>query len=147
MRLRAPALQHGTGWVAQAPRPVLFQVLAPRLCRIDLQRLAVELARAPGVGDLVRGGRQQRLVAVVQVHERPQEGGDVLRGELAACLPGILLVDSGDGIARRVASLTAGQSWPDAAPPGIAVVTRLDDEARALAPAFSARGFATLVAL
>ena len=68
----------------------------------------------------------------------------LLRGELAACLPGVTLVDSGDGIARRIATLTAGQDWPDVAPPGRAVVTRLDDAARALARAFARHGFATL---
>ncbi len=71
----------------------------------------------------------------------------LLRGELAACLPGVTLIDSGDGIARRIAHLTAGQPWPDVAPPGIAVVTRLDEAARALAPALAARGFGELVQL
>ena len=68
----------------------------------------------------------------------------LLRGELATCLPGVTLVDSGNGIARRVAALTAGQDWPNVAPPGRAVVTRLDDAARALAPAFVRHGFASL---
>ena len=71
----------------------------------------------------------------------------LLRGELAACLPGVMLVDSGDGIARRVATLTAGQDWPEVAPPGRAVVTRLDALSNALAPAFARHGFATLEAL
>lgn len=71
----------------------------------------------------------------------------LLRGELQACLPGVTLVDSGDGIARRVATLTAGQAWPAVPPPGVAVVTRLDDDVQRLAPALAARGFAELVAL
>jgi len=71
----------------------------------------------------------------------------LLHGEIAACLPGVVLIDSGEGIARRVAFLTARQCWPEVAPPGIAVVTRLDESARALAPAFAARGFSELVAL
>jgi glutamate racemase len=33
------------------------------------------------------------------------------------------LVDGGPGIARRIAWLTREQSWPDQAPPGIAVFT------------------------
>jgi glutamate racemase len=71
----------------------------------------------------------------------------LLRGELAACLPGIALIDSGAGIARRIASLIAGQPLPTQAPPGIAVFSRLDDQEIALAPALAARGFASLVAL
>ena len=71
----------------------------------------------------------------------------LLRGELAACLPGVTLVDSGNGIARRVAALTAGQDWPAVVPPGRAVVTRLDDAARALVPALARHGFASLEAL
>jgi len=71
----------------------------------------------------------------------------LLRGELAACLPGITLVDSGDGIARRIASLITGQPLPAEAPPGSAVFSRLDERELALAPALTARGFTSLVAL
>jgi len=71
----------------------------------------------------------------------------LLRGELQACLPGVTLVDSGEGIARRLAHLTRGQAWPEEAPPGIAVFSRVDDRATALAPALAARGFGKLVAL
>lgn len=72
----------------------------------------------------------------------------LLDAELAAAVPHpVAFVDGGPGIARRIAFLTEGQSWPDAPAPGIAVVTRLDDAARALAPAFAAHGFSTLVGL
>jgi glutamate racemase len=47
----------------------------------------------------------------------------LLADELAVAAPGIALVDGGAGIARRIAHLTAGQDWPVAAPPGIAVFT------------------------
>lgn len=54
---------------------------------------------------------------------------------LAAVAPRPLrFVDGGDGIARRVAHLTAGQSWPESLRDGLAVFTRLDDHARRLAP-------------
>lgn len=33
--------------------------------------------------------------------------------QLASVVPGIAFVDGGDGIARRIAHLTAGQAWPD----------------------------------
>jgi glutamate racemase len=72
----------------------------------------------------------------------------LLADELAAAVPHpVRFVDGGLGIARRIAHLTAGQDWPNVAPPGAAVVTRLDDKARALGTAFAARGFAELVQL
>jgi glutamate racemase len=63
----------------------------------------------------------------------------LLRGELAACLPGVALIDSGAGIARRVAHLTQGQ--PFARTSGEAVFTRVDAKAEALAPALRRFGF------
>jgi glutamate racemase len=36
----------------------------------------------------------------------------LLRAELAAARPDLTFVDGSDGIARRIAALTAGQSWP-----------------------------------
>ena len=68
----------------------------------------------------------------------------LVEDELAAAAPGVRFVDGGPGIARRIAHLTAGQAWPDRFEPGIAVLTRLGDDERALAPALAARGFATL---
>ena len=47
----------------------------------------------------------------------------LLADEIAVAWPGPALVDGGAGIARRIAHLTAGQAWPDQAPPGIAVFT------------------------
>ena len=47
----------------------------------------------------------------------------LLAEEIAAAFPGIAQVDGGTGIARRIAFLTAGQPWPDAPSPGIAVFT------------------------
>jgi glutamate racemase len=47
----------------------------------------------------------------------------LLADELAAALPGVTFVDGGAGIARRVAFLTQGQSWPDEPLPGIALFT------------------------
>ena len=45
------------------------------------------------------------------------------RDEIAAAWPGVALVDGAEGIARRVAHLTAGQPWPQAPTPGIALFT------------------------
>lgn len=69
----------------------------------------------------------------------------LLRGELQACLPGITLVDSGAGIARRIAHLTAGQPFEPAS--GIAVFTRTDAGVEALRPALAGRHLDTVTAL
>ena len=47
----------------------------------------------------------------------------LLTEELGAAMPGVNFVDGGPGIARRIASLTQGQPWPDAGPEGIALFT------------------------
>jgi glutamate racemase len=49
----------------------------------------------------------------------------LLAEELAIALPGVAQVDGAPGIARRIAHLTVGQSWPAEALPGIAVFTGL----------------------
>jgi glutamate racemase len=71
----------------------------------------------------------------------------LLRDELAAALPDVTLVDSGAGIARRIAHLIKGQPVPHVAPPGIAVFTQLNAESEALALALAERGFPEIVAL
>jgi glutamate racemase len=82
-----------------------------------------------------------------------QEGGNVidqvvlacthfplLREEIAAASPpGVTLVDSGQGIARRTAFLTQGQDWPEV-PSGKAVFTTNDANVRLLVPALSRYG-------
>lgn len=47
----------------------------------------------------------------------------LLLDELAEALPGVAFVDGGPGIARRIAWLTRGQSWPERPPAGIAIFT------------------------
>ena len=66
---------------------------------------------------------------------------------LAAAAPRpVRFVDGNAGIARRIAALTEGQAWP-AVPEGRAVFTRLDDDARALAPALARFGLETVESL
>ncbi len=68
--------------------------------------------------------------------------------DLAAGAPRpINFVDGSAGIARRVAFLTEGQHWPDDPAAGIAVFTRLDSRAEALAPALASYGLNRLVTL
>lgn len=57
----------------------------------------------------------------------------------AASPPGVVLVDSGDGIARRATALSEGQTWPDRAT-GRAVFTRKDPDVDQLMPALAAYG-------
>ena len=72
----------------------------------------------------------------------------LVEAELADAAPRPLrFVDGGEGIARRVRHLLDGAEWPDRAPDGVAVFTRLGDRERALAPALAARGFERLEAL
>jgi glutamate racemase len=65
----------------------------------------------------------------------------LLRDELTAAIPDVSLVDSGAGIARRIAHLTDGQACPDTTPPGIAVFSKIDDRVEALITALALRGF------
>jgi len=72
---------------------------------------------------------------------RDQPGGDAMDVIVLACThfplleqelqaavgSDVRLIDGAAGIARRIAHLTAGQPWPDAASPGIAVFTRSED--------------------
>ena len=59
----------------------------------------------------------------------------------------VRFVDGSAGIARRIAFLTQDQLWPDQGGPGRAVFTRLDDAARALAPALTGFGLGQLESL
>jgi len=47
----------------------------------------------------------------------------LLEDELRQAFPGVAWVHGGDGIARRIAYLTAGQPWPGSYPGGVAVFT------------------------
>jgi glutamate racemase len=68
--------------------------------------------------------------------------------QLAAASPRTMqFVDGGEGIARRVAVLTAGQEWPASPTPGLAVFTALGPDQRALRPALERYGLTRLEAL
>ncbi|MGV3770577.1 MAG: glutamate racemase [Sphingobium phenoxybenzoativorans] len=60
----------------------------------------------------------------------------LVQPELEAASPRpLIFTHGGPGIARRIAYLTQGQSWPAAPQEGIAVFTRLDPDVEALRPA------------
>ena len=68
--------------------------------------------------------------------------------ELTAAAPRpVRFVDGGPGIARRIAHLTEGQDWPEAAGEGLAVFTLLDERARSLAPALARYGLGRVTEL
>jgi glutamate racemase len=70
----------------------------------------------------------------------------LLTEELAAAAPHpVQWLDGADGIARRIAYLTDGQTWPDQRPGSVAVFTGAFPGA--LHPAFAARGFDTFETL
>lgn len=71
----------------------------------------------------------------------------LLRDELARALPGVAFVDGGAGIARRIAFLTQGQDWPAEPTSGVAVFTRLGEDERGLASAFTRFGLTRLETL
>ena len=72
----------------------------------------------------------------------------LVAAELAAVAPaGVRFIDGGPGIARRIASLTQGQDWPDEAPVHRAVFTRLGEAERALKPALARYGIGVVEAL
>jgi glutamate racemase len=69
----------------------------------------------------------------------------LLEAELAAAAPhAVRFVDGGPGIARRVASLTQGQEWPEAPAPGRAVFTARSARTDALAPALARFGLSEI---
>lgn len=69
----------------------------------------------------------------------------LLQPELqAAASAQVRLIDGAAGIARRVAYLTQGQSWPAEASPGIAVFTRSDDRPPPPLAALAAYGIGSI---
>ena len=114
----------------------------------------VELAEARLGGGVVHPAD----VAAALAPMRAAPGGDaidvivlacthfpLLADEIAAAWPDVALVDGAAGIARRIAHLTAGQPWPDHAPPGIAVFTA--PPSPALATALARFGLDRIVTL
>ena len=65
----------------------------------------------------------------------------LLAAQMAAVAPGVRFVDGGPGIARRIASLTEGQSWPRRAAPGTLVFTAGGERESRIAATLSGRGF------
>ena len=80
------------------------------------QAVSIDAVRA-AVAPLIDGNATIDVMVLACTHF------PLLRAEIAAAYPGIAQVDGGPGIARRIASLTRGQPWPVAPPPGIVMFT------------------------
>jgi glutamate racemase len=92
----------------------------------------VELAEAKLAGDAIS---VEAVRAAVQPMFDVERGADIdvivlacthfplLGEELRAAFPGIMLVDGGPGIARRIAYLTREQAWPEKPSDGVALFT------------------------
>ena len=93
----------------------LVELAEAKLAGVPIDPAAIAAALAP-MRDAQHGG-QVDVIVLACTHF------PLLADEIATAWPGVSLVDGGAGIARRIAHLTAGQSWPDQAPPGIAVFT------------------------
>jgi glutamate racemase len=83
------------------------------------------------------GGERIDTVVLACTHFR------LVEPELSAAAS-LSYVDGAEGIARRIAHLTEGQSWPASPGQGVAVFTRLDEKAEALRPALARFGLETL---
>lgn len=117
----------------------------------------VEAAEARLRGDAVDSGRFS--AALAGLFEQP--GGQQIDTIVLACTHfplvkvdlaaaadrPITFVDGSAGIARRIVALTSDQRWPTDPGEGLAVFTRLDHAALALAPALASRGLGRIVTL
>lgn len=110
-------LRHGSAVLVEIAEAALAGI-AP-----DRARIAAELDQLIG-----QPGGDRIDVVVNSCTHFP-----LIADELAAAAPpGVRFIDSGEGIARRVAHLTEAQEWPES-PDHRLVFTRLDDRARAIA--------------
>lgn len=112
----------------------------------------VKMAEDKLAGDIVDSGRLARILAPWRVQGGPEvlvlgcTHFPLLASELEQCLPDVQLVDSGEAIARRVASLLL-QSFTTEQKPGPAgrlYCTELTPKAQAQGMAFAKEGFMTI---
>ncbi len=148
------------GTEATVRQPYVDQLIADHASDCTVLRCGsaelVDLAEAK-----LRGiAPDQAVVQAVMDRLYAQPGGDhidavvlscthfpLLAQEIAAASPpGVTLVDSGQGIARRTAYLTQGQQWPQT-PSGLAVFTRDGPDIAPLLPALASFGLNGLAIL
>ena len=119
---------------------------SPELVAIAEAKLAGEVidpaAIAAAVRPMLAGPRGAEIDTVVLACTH----FPLIAEELALAMPGVTFVDGGPGIARRIAWLTGGQAWPDAAPEGIALFTG-DAPSAALVASLASFGLSRLATL
>lgn len=104
-----------------APDCVIVRHGAPRL--VELAEAKLSGLKVAGddvleaIAPMVEAGPAMDVMVLACTHF------PLLADEIAAAFPTIAQVDGAAGIARRIVHLTAGQPWPDTAPPGTAVFT------------------------
>lgn len=118
-------LRHGSAALVQlAEAKLRGEVLDPAVARDALAGLLEQ-----------PGGERMDVVVLACTHF------PLVQAELAAAAPRPLaFVHGGEGIARRIQYLTQGQDWPETAPAGIAVFTRLDERVDPLRAALAGYG-------
>lgn len=115
--------------------PALVEQAEAKLRGDPVDQGAVAAAVAPLLADPAAAGLDTLVLACTHF--------PLLTDELAAALPpGIRFVDGGAGIARRIAHLTAGQTWPARRAAHRLVFTRLGAGERAIAARLAADGYA-----
>lgn len=125
-------LRHGSAALVELAEAALAGDAPP------LDRIATELA---GLFSQEQGDRIDVIVNACTHFP-------LLEGDMIAVVPdGVRFVDGGPGIARRIASLTAGQAFPATPAPGRLVFTRLGARERAIAAGLESKGFASVEAL
>jgi glutamate racemase len=96
--------------------PELVELAEAKLAGEEVSVEAVRKAIEPMIKQ--PGGDEMDVMVLACTHF------PLLSAEIAAAFPGIMQIDGGPGIARRIAFLTQGQPWPSSPSPGIAVFTR-----------------------
>jgi glutamate racemase len=105
--------------VLHQPAPELVLAAEAKL-RGDAVDPAIIAAALAGLTDQPGGDRLDTVVLACTHFP-------LLADELAAAAPQLAFVDGSAGIARRIATLTAGQDWPAAPTDGLALFTRNPD--------------------
>ena len=110
--------------------PELVELAEAKLRGEEISLDAVRAAAEP----MFRASSGSRIDTIVLACTHFPLVGD----ELAAAFPGVVFVDGGPGIARRIAYLTQGQSWPAEPSNGIAQFTATPP--RSLLPSLATYG-------
>lgn len=130
-----------------ASNMVLLRHAAPELVHAAEAKMRGEAVSPQIYANAMRGltsqpGGDQLDVVVLGCTHFP-----LVQDELLAAAPGISFVDGAAGIARRIAHLTEGQTWPSEPTAGTFVTTGPLADAEPLRPALSGFGISNILSL